>query len=130
MNRGAAITTVQSIAVILGCAAIGVSLTRVPGGEASDAFSMALGGGAIGLVGVVVGLLVRGPVHEQQQHKTPRQLAGLRLSTVGLLVAMVGWLLVVFVHATLGSYVMVTGILSGIAGIIIHNVNTVGGREK
>ena len=105
-------------------------MTRVPGGESADAFSMGLGGGAIGLVGVVVGLLVRGPVHELQQRKSPRQLLGLRVSTVGFIVAMVGWLLAVFVHPTVGSYVMGAGIVGGIAGVILHNVNTVGEGRK
>jgi hypothetical protein len=127
MSRGAAITAIQSIAIVLGCAAVGLSLTRVPGGEAADALFMTLGGAILGLIGVTVGFVVRAPAQKLERHRSPIQLVGLRITTVGLIVAVVGWLIAVFLSADLGWLIGVIGAVSGIAGIVIHNVNMVRG---
>ena len=89
---------------------------------------MALGGAVVGLVAVIISLLVRAPTQALEQRKSPRQLIGLRIFTVGFVVALVGWLTAVFLYGTLGYWVAVVGVLSGVAGIIIHNVNLVRSR--
>ena len=123
MERSVVVTVVQSSAVVLGCGLIGLSLTRLPGGESADALFMVLGGATIGLVGVALGLMFREPVHELEQRTGPRQLIGLRIGTVGGIIAAVGWLLAVFVDGTLGYWVVAPGVLTGIVGLVIHRLN-------
>ena len=102
MNHSAITTAIQSIAIVAVCAAMGLSLAKVSGGESSSFPPVALGGAAMGLVGVIVGLIIRAPVGEFEQRRKPRQLIGLRIATVGLIVAVTGWLVAVFLFDTLG----------------------------
>jgi hypothetical protein len=122
MKRAAAITAIQSVAVILGCALVGLSLTRVPGGDPGDGLFMAVGGAILGAIGAVAGILARGPTREWEQSRSPRQLIGLRIATVGGIVAMVGWLVVVFLSSVVGRWIALVGIVSGGAGLIIHKL--------
>ena len=123
MKRSFVITVLQSSAVVLGCGLIGLSLTRLPGGIPAAPFIMALGGATIGLVGVAVRLVFLEPVRELEQRTGPRHLLGLRIGTVGGIVAAVGWLLAVFVDGTFGYWVVAPGILTGLVGLIIHRLN-------
>ena len=62
MNRYAIISAVQSVAVVAVCAAVGLSLAKVSGAESSSFPFMALAGGIVGLIGVVVGFVFRTPM--------------------------------------------------------------------
>ena len=120
MNHSAITTAIQSIAIVAVCAAMGLSLAKVSGGESSSFPLVALGGAAMGLVGVIVGLIIRAPVGEFERRRKPRQLIGLRIATVGLIVAVTGWLVAVFLSDTLGYSLVVIGTLGGGVGILFH----------
>jgi hypothetical protein len=122
MNRYAIISAVQSVAVVAVCAAVGLSLATVSGGENSSFLFMALGGAIVGLIGVVVGLMFRAPVQELERYRSPRQLVGLRIATISFIVAIAGWLITVFVSGALGYWVVVVGVLGGCTGIVIHRL--------
>ena len=123
MERAVGITVAQSCAVVLGCALIGLSLTRLSGGESADALFMALGGATIGLVAVALGLMFLRPVHELEPRTSPRQLIRLRIGTVGGIIAVVGWLprCSSMAHSDTGSWSPAS--LTGLVGLIIYRLN-------
>ena len=123
MNWRVVTTVVQSSVVVVGCGLIGLSLTRLPGGVPGDALTMALGGATLGLIGVAAGIMMRAPIHRLEQRTSSRYLLGLRIGTVGGIVAAAGWLLAVFVDGTLGYWGVALGILTGLAGLVVHRLN-------
>jgi hypothetical protein len=123
MNSRGILSAVQSIGVVLGCAAIAYSLSRVPSMDSSSGPMLALIGGAIGLIGVGVGLIARPGVAEFERRHTARQLLGLRIAVPSGFVAAAGWLIAIFISAKVGYWVGLVGILVGICGIVIHNVS-------
>ena len=122
MNRYAIVSVVQSVAVVAACAAVALSLAKVSGAESSSFLFMALGGAAMGLIGVVAGLMFRAPVQELERRRSPRQLLGLRIATVCFMVAVAGWLVAVFVSGSWGYWVVVAGVLGGCTGIVFHRL--------
>lgn len=124
MNRYAIVSAVQSVAIVVVCAAVGLSLAKVSGGESSSFLFMALAGAIAGLIGVVVGFMFRAPVQELERRRSPRQLVGLRVAAIGFIVAVAGWLITVFVSGTWGYWVTVVGVLGGIAGVVFHRLQS------
>ncbi|MGE0356199.1 MAG: hypothetical protein AB7P08_04720 [Burkholderiales bacterium] len=123
MSRRGAITVIQSAAIVFGCAAVALSLARIMNSGANDQLVMASGGAIVGIIGVVVGLVVRSPVEAFERRRSSRQLFGLRIATAGLIVAVLGWLIAEFISGAIGYWVAVVGVVGGGVGIIIHNIN-------
>jgi len=129
MSRDTLITLLQSIAVVLVCGFLGLSIARVTGADSAVSLAMSLGGAVVGLIAVVIGILVRSPTREWEHRRNPHSLLGLRIATVGTIIAVSGWLLAVFVSGELGWLVGVAGALSGGAGILVHNISLAKGAK-
>jgi uncharacterized membrane protein len=102
---------------------MGLSFWKISSESLLSAMLMTLGGATIGLFGAAVGLLVHRPVEAFERRRGSRKLLGLRLMTAGFIVAVLGWLLAVFLSGRTGYWLVVVGVVGGVVGIVIHYMN-------
>ena len=105
-----------SVLVVFACALVGLSLSAVAG---SEALLPTLGGAIIGTIAAVVGFLAKDGTAQFEQSRGP-QLVGMRVSTVGLCVAALGWVVSVFSSSRFGYVVAAIGIAIGLVGLVLH----------
>ena len=118
MKRNTIISVVQSIVIVAVCAALGLSLAMVAGTAGAGPLPAAVVGAAFGLVGVFVGFMVRSSAPSSERYSSSRMI-GLRLTMLGIMLAVAGWLVGVFLSQTIGYWVVVVGVLTGCAGIAV-----------
>lgn len=107
-------------------ALLGLSIARV---AAFDPWALSLGGAVIGAVAAGVDALFQQPIASLEEAIPPRKRIGMRIATVGFLIALGGWLVAVFLSRSAGYYIVVAGIGVGFIGIIIHFINLIPWRD-
>ena len=99
---------------------MGLSLAKV---TASDPWVPSIGAAALALVAVGIGSLFRQQATSFEKVTSPRKLMGMRVGTVGFGVALLGWLVAVFLSGTVGYYIVVFAVAIGFTGMAIHLYN-------
>jgi len=122
MSRTAAISIVQSASITRLCALVGLSLAYVPGANHDDALLLAMGGAAIGVVASLVSLLFKPAASDFSEKASPTVILGVRLSLGGFGLAVVGWLVGVFLSASFAIYIVAPGVVVGALGVVLINV--------
>jgi uncharacterized membrane protein len=110
----------QSLTIIGIASLLGLSVAKV---AAAD--PLAFSGGAAFIAAIAVGIvgLFHQPIASFEKITPPRKLLGLRIGVVGFVVALCGWLVAIFLSATVGYYIVVFGVLVGFVGFPIHIYN-------
>ena len=123
MERQESSSRISTLAVILVCGVLGHSIATVLGENGSGSLRWALGGGVIGVMGLIISVAVRPFVRNLESSRPPAQLLGMRIATVGFLLALSGWLIGVYLGSRIGYWMVALGVSIGGAGILVHNVN-------
>ncbi|BAZ94902.1 membrane protein [Thiohalobacter thiocyanaticus] len=110
----------QSLAIVSVAALLGLSLAKV---SAADPWAFSVGAAVIAAIAVGIAGLFRQSTVSFEKATPPRKLLGLRIGVVGFVVALCGWLVAVFLSASVGYYIVVLGIVTGFVGFPIHIYN-------
>lgn len=110
----------SSLAIVSVAALLGLSLAKVAAG---DPWVFSLGAAVIASAALGFATLFAKPTASLEQTTPPRKLLGLRVGVVGFLVALSGWLVAVFLSATVGYYIVALGVAVGFVGFPIHIYN-------
>jgi len=111
---------IYSLAIVSFAALFGLSLAKV---SASDPWDFTLGAAVISAVAVIVAGFFRKPTASFEQATPPRKLLGLRIGVVGFVVALSGWLVAVFLSASVGYFIVALGVIASFVGFPIHIYN-------
>ena len=104
--------------VVAAAGLVGLSLTKTPALQHASGSQFFLSGALIGLLAIGLHRLVGQRI--QESLPAPRLLSGLKVFTVGLLLALVGWLVSAFIKLEYGLPLAVAGIAVGACGMIYH----------
>jgi hypothetical protein len=111
---------VANLLIIAVAALLGLSIAKV---SSSDLLVFTLGGAIIALIAVGIASIFGKNTSSFEEKTPPRNLLGMRIGVVGLLIALCGWFVVVFASALIGRYVVVVGVFTGLIGFPIHFYN-------
>ena len=115
--------TLQAVALVLAVALVAASLPRVQGESVSVQLWFALGGALASAAILFVVWAVRSDGRLRGSfYVEPTRYRGLRIGFGGFCVAMLGWLIAVFISNAVGYWVVVLGFLIGFIGMIVHFV--------
>lgn len=109
-----------SLAIVGVAALIGLSLAKV---SAGDPWAFSLGAAVIASIAVGIAGLFHKPTASLEQTTPPRNLLGLRIGVAGFVIALCGWLVAVFLSASVGYYIVALGVVAGFVGMPIHIYN-------
>lgn len=109
-----------SVAIVSVTALVGLSLAKISNG---NPWFSSLGAAIIAAVAVCIARLFRKPIASLEQSTPPRKLLGIRIGVAGVLVALSGWLVGVFLSSTTGYYIVALGVVVGFVGFPIHFYN-------
>ncbi len=123
MEKQAPNSRTSILVVVIVCGILGHSIATVSGENAGESLRWALGGGAIAVLGLLLSVAVRPFVRNLEASRPPAQLLGMRIATVGGLLALSGWLIAVYLNGRVGYWVVALGVSTGGAGILVHNIN-------
>ncbi|MBU1424409.1 MAG: hypothetical protein KKH12_03095 [Gammaproteobacteria bacterium] len=99
---------------------LGLSLAKV---SSENPWAFSLGAAAIAAVAVGISSLFREPTASFEQTTPPRKLLGMRIGVAGFAVALCGWLIGVFLSASVGFYIVALGVAIAFVGFPIHVYN-------
>jgi drug/metabolite transporter (DMT)-like permease len=106
--------------VVLVCALLGLSLTRTKASEPENGFAFAAAGAVIAVVALLVSRALSPRVATSLPPLTSKQVLALKLLVGGFCVAVLGWLLAVFVQLNAGVAVAALGIGIAFVGMAMH----------
>ena len=106
----------STVVVVAGL--VGLSLTKTPALQHASGTQFFLSGALIGLLAVGLHRLTGQRI--QESLPPSRLLRGLKICTVGLLVALVGWLISAFIKLEYGLPFVVAGMAVGACGMAYH----------
>ena len=106
----------STVVVVAGL--VGLSLTKAPTLQHASGSQFFLSGALIGLLAIGLHRFVGQRVQESLPPSRP--LRGLKVFTVGLLLALVGWLVSAFVKLEYGLPFVVAGMAVGACGMAYH----------
>lgn len=109
-----------SLVIVSFASLFGLSLAKV---SSEDPWVFSLGVAVIAAVAVSIAGLFRQPTASFEQIIPPRKLLGLRFGVAGFVVALCGWLVGVFLSASVGYYIVTFGVATGFVGFPIHIYN-------
>ena len=104
--------------VVFVTAMLGFSLTRTHSLRSSDPLLFAIGGALIAATALLIFHKARSRI--ELSLPPARQLRGLKLFTIGFLVALIGWFAAVFVKPEIGVNIALLGFAIGFAGMFYH----------
>ncbi len=111
---------VPTLAIVVVSALVGLSFSRVDATAAEDPVWFALAGAVVGLVAsAVVRAFSSGSALKNVQANS-RNHKGLRIAFVGFCVALLGWLVAVFIHHVAGLVFVAFGIGCGFFGVAVQ----------
>lgn len=105
------------LAIVAFAAVFGLALAKVTAG---DPWFLSLGAAGIAVIAIGIAALFARPTASFEQDTSPRKLLGMRIATVGGLVALSGWVITVLLSANVGFYVVVLGFVVGFSGFVTH----------
>ena len=113
----------QATAVVVVVALVSASLPHLEGKSLEVQLWFALAGA---LASAAILLLVRATRSDGRLRGSfyvePSKYRGLKIGFVGFCVAMLGWLVAVFIAGAIGYWLVVCGVLVGFIGMIVHVV--------
>jgi len=109
-----------NFAIVAVAALLGVSIARV---SSSNLWGFAIGSITIAAIAIGIAGLFSSKTASFENATPPRKLLGMRIGVVGGLISLCGWLIAVFVLASVGYYVAVLGVVVGLVGLAIHFYN-------
>jgi hypothetical protein len=123
MERQSPLSRTSIFVVVIVCGVFGHSIGTVSGENGGESLRWALGGGVIGILGLVLSIALRPFVKNLEASRPPAQLLGMRIATLGGLLALSGWLIAIYVNGRVGYWVVALGVSIGGAGILVHSMN-------
>ena len=108
------------LAAVAVAALVGLSLAKVSSG---DPWVYSIGAAVISLVAVVIASAFRQQSASFEKATPPRKTLGLRIGIAGFVIALCGWLVGVFLSATVGYYIVAIGVVTGFVGFPVHIYN-------
>ena len=111
---------VQRIIIITVAALVGASVGKV---GFSDPVPFFLGGGVVAAIAVGIAGTYSPQTAKLEKTTPPRKLLGLRIGTVGFVLAICGWLVTVFSSQHYGFILASSGIGIGFVGMAVHFIN-------
>jgi hypothetical protein len=121
--RGRLIEAIQATAVVVAVALVAASLPHLEGKSLEVQLWFAVVGA---FASAVILFLVRATRSDGRLRGSfyvePSKYRGLKIGFVGFCVAMLGWLVAVFIAGAIGYWLVVFGVLVGVIGMIIHVV--------
>jgi len=101
-------------------ALIGLSFSRIDPAMANKSLELSGAGALIAAVAIAISAVFRDSTRRFERSIPSRKLVGLKIATVSFLIALVGWLVAVFVSAPAGYWVAASGVVFGGLGILVH----------
>lgn len=118
MNTRLLVNVLQSAVLVVSVGMVGLSLSRVQ--VSIDPTAGFLVGAGIALLAIAIAYPFLPKARSLQEATPPQRLWGLRVMVGGLAVAVVGWLVAVFISLPIGHAVGGIGALSGLVGMLLH----------
>jgi hypothetical protein len=121
MNTRQLLTLLPYAAIVAVASLVGLSLARVDPAAAENQLMFGLTGALIATASILIARSVFGSASAAPFPQVPRRkLRGLKVGVVGFCIALLGWLVGVFLSRTAGFAVAVLGIAVGFVGMGIH----------
>lgn len=109
-----------SLAIVCVAALLGLSLAKI---SSENPWVFAVGAAVIATVAVGIASFFRQPTAAFEQTTPSHKLLGLRIGVAGFVVALCGWLVGMFLSASVGYYIVALGVATGFVGFPIHIYN-------
>ena len=122
MARSIVASFAQAVVITTLCGLVGFSFAYLPDAHRSDAWPLAVVGAAIGAGACLASLPFRRDASSFNSHASQTTIRGIRLSILGLFLAVLGWLVTVFHSPSIGYVTVVLGVLAGGVGIALINI--------
>jgi hypothetical protein len=121
----------QGTVVVVAVALVAASLPHLEGKSVEVQLLFALIGGVASAVVLLAVRAVRSDGRLRgSSYVEPSKYRGLKIGFVGFCVAVLGWLVAVFIAGTLGFWLVVLGVAIGFVGMIVHFVMMFAPTEK
>lgn len=116
------VRAIVSVGLVAFFALIGLSLSRVVPSLADRSLETTVGGALLAVIALSIGHFFRNRISHFESSIPARKLKGLKVGTLGGLIAFSGLLVAIFISYQVGYWIAVLGIVIGFIGMGMHLV--------